>query len=487
MAKNRSIIENYIWSASHQILTILAPLITAPYVARVLGADGTGIASFTTSNNSYFAIMAMLGTTVFGQRNIAYFRNDQEAMSRAFWENFFLRTICSVISLAAYCIFVQQIDSNRAIYWVLCINIVNVAIDISWFYYGIEEFKKTVVCNIAVRIFHIAFIFCFVEEPSDLLLYILSSVGFTALGNLALWFGLPKYVKWVDGINPFRSIKDVFLLFLPTVATQVYVVFDKTMIGVVTESAYQSGCYEQAERIARMALTVVTSISAVVLPRIANLFANHDIEDAKKYVYFGCRFSSMLGLPIMFGLIGITDTFVPVFFGEGYELVNILLPIFSILVVLVSYAHVIGYTYLITTKQQSVYTISVTIAAVCNLVMNLIMIRRFGAIGAAVASILAETIGLVIQISYCSIHKQLQVMEIFKGFWKYLLASVLMMCLVLLVQQYTKESIVSLFVQIAVGMIAYAVGLAVLRDQFFVENVKDFLAKICRKIGKTSA
>ena len=103
-------------------------------------------------------------------------------------------------------------------------------------------------------------------------------------GNLSMWTYLPKYICKVGNINPFRNIKDIFLLFLPTIATQVYVIMDKSMIGWITNSTYQNGCYEQAEKIARMALTVVTSVAMVVLPRVANLFKEGRTDNAKEYI-----------------------------------------------------------------------------------------------------------------------------------------------------------------------------------------------------------
>lgn len=477
MNQKVSVKTNYVWNTTYQILNLIVPLITAPYLSRVLGADGMGIYSYTHSIVSYFTLVAVLGTGIFGQRNIAYMRNNKESLSRAFWELFLLRLITSVVTLVAYGIFVSFVNQYKVIYLILTMNIINVILDVSWFFQGVEDFKKIVVRNLIIRVCNTAFIFLFVKGQDDLWLYVTSVVGFTALGNISMWVSIPRYLVKVSGIRPFRNIKDIILLFLPTIASQVYVVLDKSMIGFITTSTYQNGCYEQAEKIARMALTVVTSVATVILPRVANLFKKGEEEKAKEYIYKGYRFTLLLSIPIMFGIIGVSRIFVPVFFGEGYEMVEILLPIFSVLVVAVSLAYITGYSFLISTNQQNIYTIAVTVSAVCNLVMNLIMIPKIGAIGAAIASVSAEVIGVTIQIFYCCVTKQLQLKRIITSLWKYTFAGIAMMILLLWTQTLMKISVISLIILVLGGALIYFSILLILRDEFFIDNIKAALRK----------
>lgn len=176
---------------------------------------------------------------------------------------------------------------------------------------------------------------------------------------------------------------------------------------------------------ARLAMTVVTSIGTVVLPRVANLFQKSNLDEAKRYVYQAFRVVWLLAIPIMFGLMGVSSVFIPLFLGSGFDDAIGLLCIFSILVLVVSLAYVTGISYLIPTKQQNVYTAAVTIAAIVNFCMNLILIPRVGVFGAAIASIVAETIGTAIQIIYCISKKQLNAKQIFCALlevsliWKY--------------------------------------------------------------------
>lgn len=478
MSQSPSVSRNYIWNTVNQVFILLVPLIVTPYLSRVLGAEGIGIYSYVNSIASYFIITAILGTTLYGQRSIACVRNNREECSRSFWEIQIFRMLASTICLAFFFIMISFVKENILIYFILSINIVNVIFDISWFYYGIEDFKKIAIRNFTVKICHMIFIFIFINDSSDLWLYAASVVGFAILGNASMWFSLPKILIKVNNIHPLKNIKDIVLLFLPTMATQVYCVLDKSMIGWITGSSYQNGCYEQAEKVARFSLSIVTSIAMVVLPRVANLFENQKKEDVLFYIYKAYRFTTFLAFPIMFGLIGVAGTFVPVFFGEGYDLVEVLMPIFSILVVAVSLAYLTGYSYLISTKQQNVYTFSVAVAAVCNLAINLILIPRIAAIGAAIASVSAEIIGVVIQIGYCCLSHQLELKNIFEGAFKYVISSFLMLVVLLFVQRHLPTNVIGLFVLIATGVVSYSLMLVILKDEFFRNNVKMVLQKL---------
>lgn len=469
--RSQSVKKNYIFNTVYQILSICTPLITAPYLSRTLGADGIGIQSYTNSIVSYFLLIAVLGSTTFGQRKIASDRNNKEVLSQSFWEIVFFRFFTVSITLVAYVIFLFLNTKYMTIYIISAINIVNVFVDITWFYQGIEDFPKIVFRNCIVRIAQIMAIFIFIKSPNDLALYVFLLAIFTVIANVWTWFYVPQYVNKPQHIHIFSNLKDMLLLFLPTIATQVYLVLDKSMIGIITDSTYQNGCYEQSEKIARMALTIVTSAAAVILPRVANLYNNGEEKRAVEYIYKGYRFVWMLALPIMFGLIGISNIFVPVFFGTGYELAEILLPIFSVLVVAVSLSYVSGYAFLIPIGMQNIYTIVVCVSALFNFILNVCLIPHIGATGAAIASVTAEVLGAVLQICYCCKKKLLQFDRIFESVWKYMTSGVVMVIWLQFVKMLVKENVFGLCILILTGSIIYFVGLVILRDRFFIDNI----------------
>lgn len=472
-----SVKKNFIYNSAFQVLILLVPFITTPYVSRILGADNIGKYSYASAMVTYFTLVAALGSTTYGQRKIAYYRDNKEKMSSVFWNTFFFRCIMSLISLVLYLVYVVFFEGLNCINIVIALNILNVVLDISWFYQGIENFKNVVICNLTVRIVCLIGIFVFVRTSNDTWKYVLILMMAQILGNLSMWYRMPCYVCFVKKINPFDGLKDIVLIFLPSIAIQVYTILDKSMIGWITGSDYANGCYEQSERIARLAMTVVTSIGTVVLPRVANLFQKNNLDEAKRYVYQAFQVVWLLAIPIMFGLMGDSSVFIPLFLGEGFDDAIGLLCIFSILVLVVSLAYVAGISYLIPTKQQNVYTVAVTIAAIVNFCMNLVLIPRMGAFGAAIASVAAETIGTAIQIIYCISKKQLEAKQIFAPCWKYLVAGSIMLLIVEGLKIKFSVGIISLCLLVCIGGLSYALILWILRDRFFIDNVKKIIKK----------
>ncbi len=482
--KQKSVKFNYILNTLYQVLTLCIPLITAPYLSRTLGADSIGIQSFTMSNVSYFVLIATLGTTTYGQRKIASVRDDRENLTQSFWNVIFFRLMTVLAVSVLYVVFICNTNQYQLIYKILYLNIINVLVDITWFFQGIEQFSTIVLKNTLVRIAQVACIFLFINSPEDIGLYVAFICGFTVLANIWTWFSVFKYIGKPLKIRAFQDTKDILLLFLPTVATQVYLVLDKSMIGVITGSTYQNGCYEQAEKIVRMALTVVTSVATVILPRVANLYNNGEKEKALDYIYKGFKFVWFLAVPIMFGLIGISKTFVPIFFGEGFELVEILLPIFSGLVLFVSLAYVTGYAFLIPIGKQNIYTIVVVISAAFNLTCNLILIPRYGAVGAAIASVTAEAIGIIAQIIYCCKSGYFSLKKISDGVWKYFTAGIIMVVALFIMRKWMNSSLISLCGLIAIGVCIYFITLVALREKFGLIYIRNGICQIFKKFGK---
>lgn len=271
------------------------------------------------------------------------------------------------------------------------------------------------------------------------------------------------------------------LIFLPTIAIQIYAVLDKSMIGIITGSSYQNGCYEQAEKIARMALTLVTSIGTVLLPRIANLYHENRTEEVKNYMYKSIRFTWALSIPIMFGIFSISDVFIPLFLGKGYEDAVLLLKVFSALVVFVSMANTVGKAFLIPIKKQNVYTISVSIAACLNLVMNLFLIPIMYAIGAAIASITAEAVGCAIQIGYCCKKENFQLKKVLSSVKNYLIAGGIMSLLLYCVKTIAPYNVLTLICMVLIGVGVYFLALVFLKDPV-VNTIKSTVLSMRRKL-----
>ena len=478
----KSIKKNYIFNVAYQILVILTPLITAPYLSRVLQPDGIGRASFAESIVSYFSLVAVMGINSYGQREISYVQNDIAKRSEVFWNTKLLSFCTSGITIVAYLIFALFQKNNSAIYLILSLNLVSVFFDITWFFQGMEEFAKTVTRNVIVKIMQICYIFLFVKDKTDLPLYVLSLGLFTMLGNLSLWSYLPKYVTKVklSVLKPFKDFKVVLSLFIPSVAIQIYTVLDKTMIGVITGSAAENGYYEQAMKISKMLLAIITALGIVMVPRIGYLFQNDKKDEIQSYMYRGCRFVWFLGIPICLGIIMTAGNFVPWFFGAGYEKVVPLLQILSLLILIIGFSNVVGVQYLIPTKRQNKFTTSVMLGAVVNFCMNTVMIYFFKSIGAAIASVAAETVVTMSMIFF--VKKELSARQMLNEGRNSFLAGAVMALVLLPLSRLFSPSVVHTLVMVSVGATVYFAVLILERDEFFISNVLKLINLVKGKI-----
>lgn len=480
----KSISKNYLYNLSYQILTLLTPLITTPYLSRVLGPDGIGQYSFTFSIVTYFILLANLGVANYAQREIAYERGNKQAQSRTFFEVMLLRTILVLISLIAYYFIVSSWNVSHTIYWIQALNILAVLFDISWYFQGLEEFGKIVFRNFITRILSILMVFLLIKDSGDLNFYVALTGGMNILSGILIWAYLPQYLVHVklSELNPFRNFIVILQMFLPTIAIQVYTVLDKTMIGLSTTDALENGYYEQAEKIVKISLTVITSLGTVTLPRIAADFASGNKEAIKKRLMKSYRFATFLALPMIMGLIATIDFIVPWFFGPGYEKVGILVKIFSGLLLAIGINNVTGVQYLVPTNRQNLFTLTVIIGAAVNFCLNLFLIPYFYSVGAAIASVMAESVIAIIQLWL--VRKEFSSLQILKNSIHYLIGSgVMYACLILAISIFDPETvIVDSFVLIAFGGFIYFLTLLVLKDTFVI----DILLKIKGRLPRRS-
>lgn len=466
----KSIKKNYIYNLTYQMLTILTPLVTAPYLSRVLGADGVGTYSYIESISSYFVLFATLGLTIFGQREISYVQEDREKRSIIFWETNIIEFITSLISIVVYVLFSLS-HTNWKLYLVLVFNILAVIVNISWFFQGLEEFGKIVIRNIFFKCINIIFIFAVIKSPDDLILYLFGSSIFTFLNNATFWVGIRKYVDLpkINKLHPTRHLRTVISLFLPTIAMQIYTALDKTMIGVITKNPFENGYYEQAMKISKMVLTIVTSLGTVIIPRIGYHFERGEIDKVRLYMYRGYRFVWFLGIPLCFGTILLSSIFVPWFFGPGYEKVVPLICILSFLILAIGISNVTGLQYLIPAKRQNDFTRTVVYGAITNLVLNFWLITKYQSYGAAIASVIAETVISVVQLFI--VRKEISPWKVIKSGTHYYIAGGIMAAILFFVKSTLSASILNTIVLICLGAGIYFSILLLMHDQFFYDNV----------------
>jgi O-antigen/teichoic acid export membrane protein len=478
MMKQKSISKNYLYNLFYQILVIVMPLITTPYLSRVLGAEAIGIYSYTLSIATYFILFGTLGISLYGQREIAYVQEDDKKRSITFWEILFLKIITMTISIFIFWVTYGMHGQYKIYYRILVIELISQCIDISWFFQGIEEFKKTVIRNSIVKLIFAICIFMFVKSPNDLIKYIVIIAGANLFGNMSLWMYIPKYIQKVaiKDLHVFKHLKPTILLFIPQIAVQIYTVLDRTMLGIIIEDKSEVGFYEQAQKVVKLLLTLITSLGTVMVPRMASTFAKGDKEQLKKYMYSSFSFVFFLAFPIMAGLILISGEFVPIFFGQGYEKVAVLINVIVPITLFIGLSNIIGTQYLLPTKRQTEFSISVIVGAIVNFILNIIVIKKYASIGASITTVIAEF--LVTAVQFYFVRKEIDIKTVLRLSKNNIIATVIMFVIVYITTKVlTLHGIYSIIIQITEGCIIYGIILILLKDSF----VNDVLNKVNEK------
>lgn len=474
----KSVAKNYLYNVAYEILAIIIPLITTPYLSRVLGAEKIGIYSYTISIVTYFILFGSLGIAMYGKREIAFVQKDEEKRSKTFFEILILKLITLTISMIIFYFSFCSHGKYQIYYTILLLEIVANIFDISWYFQGLEEFKKTVIRNTIIKVISAISIFIFVKTQGDLAKYFFIYVLSTLLGNITLWMYLPKYIKRVKKINIKKHIKPTIMLFIPQIATQIYTVLDKTMIGTIITNKSEVGYYEQAQKMIKLLLTLATSFGTVMMPRIAATYAEGNKEKIKEYMKKSFSFILMLTFPLMLGMCSIAYKFVPIFYGKGFEKVAILICVISPIIILIGLSNVTGTQYLLPTKQQNKYTLSVVIGAVVNFILNLILIKVLKSIGASIATVIAEL--AVTTTQFILVRDQIKFKEVVEIGYKYFLAAIVMFACSVGIGTLINDGLLSIVSQALTSIVVYFIILLVIKDNYIIEVINRFKTKILR-------
>ncbi len=471
--------KNFVYNIIYQILVMIIPLVTAPYLSRVVGKAGVGIYSYTYSIVYYFMLLTLLGVNNYGNRSIAKAREEKGKLSKTFWSIYFLQLIMGTLMIIMYLGYVFIFDNQyRTIALIQTLFIVSSMLDINWFFFGMEEFKKTITRNTFVKIGNALLIFLLVKNRNDIWKYTLIMSGMTCLSQIILWGFLKKYVKFEKiGLHDIKKhLKPNLVLFIPVIAVSLYKIMDKIMLGAMS-SVSEVGLYENAEKIVSMPSTFIAALGTVMLPRMANLTAKGDNKKAEEYISKSEKFVMFMSLAMCCGLIGIGYKFAPFFFGKEFQKTGILIMLLSTTLPFLSFANVLRTQYLIPKEEDKIYIKSVFLAAVVNLIMNFIFIPLYGSIGACFGTIAAEFSVMFYQ--SWAVRKELPIKEYIANSVPFLIKSIIMLIVIYPFNYIEMNSLVRLIIQVGLGCIVY--GLLNIKYILSIVDIKKIINKVFKK------
>ena len=466
------VIKNYLYNLSYQILTIILPIITVPYVTRIFTSEDLGNYVFYSSIVNYFSLFAMLGVAVYGTKQIAAASD----VSSTFWNIYVIQLIASLLALIAYVLVVGIIPNMGGIIpIILGVVLFSKMIDISWLFAGKEDFKKITLRNTVVKLSGVVSIFTLVKSSEDLYLYVFLIVVFDFLGQFVMWVPAKKFIKQPSFNKKTikKNLHPIVLLFLPQVAISLYVILDKTLLGILG-SYSDVGIYEQGQRLTSILITVVSSLGAVMLPRVANLLSERKEKEAQNMVRFSFILYNVIIFPMIFGLIAVNEVFVKLFLGENFQDVKYVLYIIIFNLMFIGWTNILGYQVLVARNKNKEFMLSTTIPAFVSVAVNTAVIPTFGYIGASMTAVLVEILAFAIQWYYSRniINKNLLFN---KDLVKIILSSLVMFGAVMLCKMTLGfDGIVGLVIYLAVGGISY-LGMLFLLKTVNIKEMKEML------------
>lgn len=469
-------VTNAFYNVIYQIATLLMPILTTPYVSRILGPEGVGQYVLGDTYSQYFILIGSLGLSLYSAREIAYVRDNNIKLKQTFWELVSIRSVsigCAV--LCYYIIFFLMGFKNSIVNQIFIINIISAVFDVSWFFIGIEDFKNRAIKSVVIKVLAVLLIFILVKNSKQVWLYTLIICCANFIGQLIMWPDIPSILfekKVIKGnllcISLKKHFKGALSIFASMIIIQVYILLDRLMLGEMVGNS-PVAYYENSQKIIRGIATLLTASIQALSPRMASYYINNENEQFIQNNYSIFRIVSMIAFPLCFGLMGIANTFSVWYYGAKFDGIEILLLVGAPTIISLAWTGAFSNNILIATGKQKVLTIAVLNGAVADIILNIIFIKKYTALATTVSTLVAEVLGLIIMIM--GVRRILPIKYFFHGIWKYFLCSLCMGVVVYELGDILPNTPISTVLQIICGGSIYFLGLIIFREKILIEII----------------
>ena len=455
----KQVIKNFFYNSFYQILTLIIPLITAPYLARIIGAEGVGKYSYAYSIAYFFYIFIKLGLDNYGNRTIAANRDNGEKLSHTFWSIYFMQLLFGIIFISLYVVYIFFMAKDTVAAAMLLMYVISGMLDITWYLNGVEKFKLTVTRNTIIKVLATVLIFAMVKSRDDIYVYIfIMSLSFL-LSQIVVWPFIKKEITFVKVVftDVTVHIKSNLVLFIAVLAVSLYRYMDKIMLGTIINE-HEVGIYENSEKLMQIPINFVNALGIVMLPRMSYIFSNNGkSNETDNIILVSEIFASFLSSSLCLGIMGIASELVPVFYGSGYSDCITILYILMPSCLFMAFANVLRTQFLIPLKKDRIYIRAIVIGALVNLIINSFLIPNLGASGAAIGTLIAEILVCIIQAF--SVRKELPIIRFLNYSMPFLMAGFLMLVGLCFIPNITGNNILNLIIKITEGAGIYIIVL----------------------------
>ena len=478
--KKESLSKNLVFQFLYQGLILVIPLILSPYLTRTLQETALGIYSYTNSIAYYFVILSLLGISRYGQRIISQSADDETLLRKNFWSLFIVHILNSLVVLLVYvfCVLVFT-KEDKLIYLIQGFYVASALFDITWLFYGLENFRSVVIKNTVVKIVECILIFTFVHSPTDLWKYTVISTMGLLLGQVVM---IPQAIHlvpwiWFTRKDMERHIKPLLVFSISVIAVSLYTVFDKTLLGLLTNKE-NVAFYEYSNKIITIPKTIIGVVGTVMFPRACRLAAQEDFQGQKKYIGYSFFLTSVIGMGSIMGLIAVGKQFAVLYFGKNFAVCGNVIIALSPLIYIIGIGDIIRTQYMIPNHMDKQFNICILLNALVNIILSTSLIPVVGIYGAVIGTVSAELFGIVFQLIIC--REFIQIKDILNTAIPCWVSGVVMFGIIKLLQMCVGNRMLGLGLEILVGMLVYC-GLVV---GYIIVYQKELYKAIIHKIIK---
>lgn len=457
MNEAETLARNSIYNVAYKLLNIIFPLVSATYIARVIFAAGVGEVSYAQNTVAYFATIAALGIPNYGVREIAKARRDKSRTDGVFVELFVINAVSTTVCIIAYLALINimpNLHDNINMYYAVGLSLLFNYINVDWFYQGNEEYAYITKRSFAVKSLSLIAMFVFVRNEGDTLAYALIGSLATGGNNVFNIVHLKKYKlkPRIETLNVKRHLKSIFIMLGSVIAVELYTLLDTTMIGVLCDNR-SVGYYTNSMRLVKLVINVVSAIGGVLLPRLSQYYVDRKYDECERVVNKVFRVMLFLLLPSAVGIFLTAHLIIPVMFGDSFLPAVTTLRIGALLICTLGFSNLFGTQILLTFGDEKKLLCCTIIGAVSNIIMNTILIPRYQQNGAAIASVISETLVTVLTMAFSS--KYIKIHLDFRYVWSVAVATISMVVVVLMVMKIPVNQYILLTVSFISGAICY--------------------------------
>lgn len=461
-----SLKKNIFWNSIRIGSNLIFPMVTFPYVSRIMGPNTIGLFNYIMAISGYFTLFAALGFPIYGIREVAQNKDSKERLQSVTNAIFTANLLSCILVFITYLItsyFMASNSSDFLLYFILGLSVLLSCVSFDWFYQGIEDFKYITIRSLIIKAFSIVSLFLFVKNSSDIIPYAILTIVGTCGNNILNLIRIKKYIHLkISFIDCWKHTRGASILFLGTIVVSLYSNLNTVMIGALG-TMLAVAYFTTANRLIQLCMTILGSITSAVIPRIAYLVNNgtdKDISDLQKkslnIIYY-------ISIPMLFGIIALANPIIRLFGGNQFMPAAVTMKILSSLLVIISLSGFLGNQVLIPLHKEKYGNYCVLGGAITNLILNYYLIPSYGHIGVAIAIVCAEIVVTVMHFCFTWKYINLTIFDFIPV--KCIISSVVMFIFIHLSYVYNRPPLWSIL-WIFLGAFVYFVMLFILKDKF---------------------